>query len=316
MDSTIKKPKVIFFGTPDFAVPALKDLIEAGYPIQAVYTAPDKPIGRKQILTPSPIKALALEHGLNVIQPPTLKTEEAFDFFKKLEPELCIIVAYNKIIPQKYISIPQYGFINIHPSLLPKYRGPSPIQTAILNGEKETGVSIMLIDEEVDHGPLLHQSFAIPIENKYYTETSKELSELGAKFLIRILPEYISGELKPQEQDQTQATFSKKFSLEDGKIDWNRSAQEIYNQIRALSEEPIAWTTWKDKKLKIMTASPLTDTRPGDTIGLVLNLNDLVSVVTSKGNLFLETVQLEGSKPMTIKDFLNGHPDFIDSILS
>lgn len=287
----IKEPRIIFFGTPDFAIPTLEKLIRKNDNIVAVFTRPDKSVGRKQILLSPPIKFKAESLRLKIFQPKTLKEDDVFGDFKKLNPDICVIVAYGKIIPKKYLDVPKYGFINVHPSLLPKYRGPSPIQTAILNGEKETGVTIMVVDEEVDHGKIVSNIKYQISSIKNYKEIENDLAQLGAKLLVETLPKYMNSEIQPMEQDHSQATYTKLLTREDGRIDWNKSPQEIFNQILALNPEPGAWTIWKGKILNIKRAG-LTD-----------------------GKLDIQIIQMEGKKEMTLREFLNGHPYFDTSQL-
>lgn len=287
----VKEPRIIFFGTPDFAMPTLEELIRKNYNVVAVFTRPDKPVGRKQILSPPPIKFKAESLGLKVFQPKTLKEDETFEGFKKLNPDICVIVAYGKIISKKYLDVPKYGFINIHPSLLPKHRGPSPIQTAILNGEKETGITIMIADEEVDHGKIVAGLKYQISSSKNYKEVESDLAQLGAKLLVETLPKYMNGEIQPIEQDHSQATYTKLLTREDGRIDWNKSPQEIFNQILALNPEPGAWTIWEGQILNIKKA-------------------DLID-----GKLNIQTIQMEGKKEMALREFLNGHPYFDTSQL-
>jgi methionyl-tRNA formyltransferase len=272
--------RIVFFGTPDFAVPSLKKL--SG--VVAVVTSPDKPVGRKQVLTPSPVKVAATDLGLPVLTPATLKDENFLAQFSNLEPDLCVVVAYGKLIPQKYLDVPRLGFVNIHPSLLPKYRGPSPIQSAILNGETETGVSIMLVDAEMDHGPVLAQEpWTIP-SGFDAVMAENELSRVGAELLVRTLSKYANGAITPQPQDDSVATFTKKFTREDGKLDWSRPATETYNRIRALSANPGTWTVVGGKTLNILSAH------------------------MADGKVVPDRVQLEGGKPMDWQAFLRGHP--------
>lgn len=318
------KIKIIFFGTPEFSVPAFRFLIEKKYNIIAVVTAPDKPAGRKKILTPPPVKTFAQQNNIPVFQPASLKKDaEFFQKFKELKPDLCVIVAYGKIIPKDYLDIPEYDFVNIHPSLLPKYRGPSPIQSAILNGDKKTGVTIMLADEEVDHGPTISQLKIQISKVKIFEKISQELAELGAKLLIQTLPDYISEKIKPQPQNHEEATFTKMFSREDGKINWNQPAEKIFNRIRALNPEPGTWTIWHGKILNIHEAeilddiitckgSPCKDILP---TGKVVSVDNRIAVATSKCYLVIKSLQLEGGKMTDAASFLNGHPDFSESRL-
>lgn len=297
--------KIIFFGTPEFAIPNLKKLIEGGFNVAAVVTTPDEPTGRKGTLTPPPVKVFAEKNGLMFSQPALLSDDLFFEEFKNLEPDLCIIVAYGKIIPRRYLEVPKYGFINIHPSLLPKYRGPSPIQSAILNGDSATGVSIMVIDEKMDHGPILKQvEYAIP-EDAYFYDTQKELAEIGADTLIEALPEYLDGKIQPKEQNHDEASYVGMFDRHHGRIDWAKSAESIHNQIRALSLNPGTWTTMNGKTLNIFRAD-------------VVELASYDKIIKEKGRLLIRArnnyisptvLQLEGKKILPIKDFLNGLGD-------
>jgi len=262
--------KIVFIGTPRFGAIVLEKLIPIYKPI-LVITNPDKPRGRNNTVSPSPVKELALKNNIPVQHD-----------FNNIECDLIITAAYGKIIPENILNIPTYKAINIHPSLLPKYRGPSPIQTAILNGEKETGVSIMVMDKEMDHGPILAQT-----KHKIagYPTLEKELAEKGAELLIDIIPKYIKGEIKPKEQDHTKATFSKIIKKEDGKIDWNKSSQEIEQQVKAFNPWPGTFTFDKKsgKRIKIL------------------------EVKVSNNELIIEKVQPEGKKPMDYNDYLKGN---------
>jgi len=309
-------PKIVFFGTSEFAVPALKNLLNFGYKIEAVVTQPEKPAGRLRVTVPSPIKKAALENNILALEPHNLKNdEEFFKHFKHLNPDLCIVASYGKIIPSRYLEIPTYGFINIHPSLLPKYRGPSPIQMTIMNGDEEAGVTIILIDEQVDHGKIVSSIKYKVLRDKNYKETEEELAKLGAELLIETLPKYIGGDIKPQEQDHARATFTKMLTRENGRIDWNEPAEKIYNQIRALNPEPGTWTIWNGKTLNIKTAQIVDNDCDDKTPGLVEKLNNNIAVATKKCYLILKQIQLEGGKEMDAKSFINGHPDFLNSVL-
>jgi len=313
-------------GTPEFAenifckfYDALKDKFE----IIAVITAEDKPVGRKQILTPSPVKKWALENNLLVLQPDKIRKPEWVERIKGLNPELIILIAYGQIVPQEILDIPKFKALNIHPSLLPKYRGASPIQSVILNGEMETGVCLMIMDAEMDHGPILGISkFQILNPKISYTELSKQLSDLGAELLIKTLPEYIDGKIQTQEQNHSQATFCKIIKKENGKIDWNKPADEIERQIRAYQEWPESYTNFNGKILKIIEADALIKPRilqqvevRGKVGEVFLDENKNLCVQTNSGILILRTIQLEGKKPMSAKDFFNGHKEIIGTTL-
>jgi len=309
-----KQISTVFLGTPDFAVPSLAALVRAGYK-PVVITAPDKAVGRQQVLTPSPVKLVAQEEGLEIYTPEKLD-DDFFELFRKLNIDLAIVVAYGKIIPEKYLSLPRFGFINVHPSLLPKYRGPSPIQSAILNGDRQTGMSIMILDKEIDHGPVLSNTpYEIP-ENAYLAKIAHELALLGSELLIKTISSYIAGNLAPKEQDHSQATFTKKITRQDGKINWLKPATEIFNQVRALSTEPGVWTTWQGKTLKIISVEPSHKFSENPLPGAVLLIStNQIAVQTKTDLLILLRLQLEGANEMDAAQFIPGHPNFIGSTL-
>ncbi len=307
-----KNPKVIFIGTADFAIPILESLITNGYPLLAVITAPDKPVGRKQIITPPPIKILAEKHNIPVFQPKTISNIK--NQISNIRPDLIVVTAYGQILPKEILEIPRYGCLNIHPSLLPKYRGPSPIQYTILNGDKETGVTIILMNEKIDAGSILGRlnlprRFSLQKLNP--EELEKELSELGAKLLIETIPKWINGEIKPIVQNESKATYTKILTREDGKIDWKKSAEEIERQIRVLNPEPGTFTILENKIVKILKADILL-TNGNKKVGeFFLTEKGGLAVACGKGTLVLEEIQPEGKRKMTGKEFLNGHPSII-----
>lgn len=319
----MNKIKTILMGTPEFAekifrktYPVLKDRFE----IITVITSPDKPVGRKQALIPSLVKKWALGADLSVLEPDKIKKPESIEKIKQLRPELIILCAYGQIIPKEILDIvdprlgrAKYGALNIHPSLLPKYRGASPIHAAILNKDKETGVTLMLMDEEMDHGDIV-SNFKFQISNKpTYEELSDKLADVGANLLIKTLPDWINGKIKAKPQDHSKATFCKIIKKQDGKIDWNKSAQEIENIIRAYHQWPVAYTFFNDKQLKILEADIMEgkNKKPGK----VFAENKELMVQTGNGVLILKQIQLEGKKPMSARNFLNGHPEIIGSNL-
>jgi len=300
--------KLIFFGTSDFSVPALKALATAGYEISLVVTTPDEPVGRKQLLTPPPIKTMADSLGLRAIQPKSLKKDLTIvDSLSALSPDFAVVASYGKIIPQAIIDLFPQGMINIHPSLLPKYRGPSPIQSVLLNGEKETGVCIIQLDAEVDHGAIIARQELGIMNNESCIELSERLAKVGADLLIKALPGYLSGDTKPQEQDHTQATFTKKFTSEDGKIDWQKSAEEINNQIRALNPEPGTFCLLNDEVLKIIRAIGTSEPTGESPVGSLVQQDKKLLAVTGNGILEILELQPAGKKPMSAQDFTNGY---------
>jgi len=318
--------KMVFWGASEFAVPALELLVKNGFEIAAIVTAPDEPVGRRQILTPPSVKVAAQKLRLEIFQPKNLKAgglELIENWKSSTSPaggkigncDLGIVASYGKIIPGEIINSFPLGILNIHPSLLPKYRGPSPIQTQILNGETETGVTIMKIDDQVDHGPILVNQKS-NIKDQKYGELLNELAELGAELLVKILPDYTAGKIKPVEQNHSQATFTKIIKKEDGRIDWSKSAKQIYNQFRAFHIWPGIWTVWSNKILKITDCMPA----PNEYIenknyGFVFEKDKKVLIKCGSDSLEILRLQLEGGREMNIRDFLPGHRDFLKTEL-
>jgi len=310
--------KLIFFGTGSFAEIIL-DYIKNEFKNILIITEPDKPAGRKQILTPSLVKVLANKYNLEIWQPDSIKTPEFIQQIKDQKPDIILIADYGKIIPLDVIKIPKYGSLNIHPSLLPKYRGPSPIQNTILNNDQETGATLMLIDEEVDHGPIIKQAI-YNIDKRRFTseELLKELAILGAKLFVETLPLWMSGEIKAIPQDHSKAVFTKKIKKEDGLIDWSLGAEAIDARFRAYQPWPGVYTYWRDQRLKIidLLASPLQPLPDHQDIGLTyLDENKELSVQCKEGAIIIKKLQMEGKKEMSAQEFLAGHHDFLGSKL-
>jgi len=283
--------KIIFLGTPEFAVKPLEALISAsgiGYEIKGIITAPDKPIGRKQILTSSPVKLLAEKHNLPIFQPKN-KTE-LLEIMKKLRPDLAIVAAFGIILTKEMLDIPKYGFLNVHPSLLPRWRGASPIQSAILAGDEKTGVSIILLNEKMDEGPILVQK-ELKVEKRNLKELENNLSELGAQLLIETIPKWIDEEIKPREQNSSNATYTKKIEKEDGLIDWNETPEITERKIRAFTPWPGAYT--------------FIDGKPA-CAGRRLIVTEAEIKNTS---LKIKRVKPEGKNEMNFRDYLAGNPD-------
>ncbi|MBU4481319.1 methionyl-tRNA formyltransferase [Patescibacteria group bacterium] len=321
MQNDKSKLKIVFLGTSEFGAIVLEGLIKGNYKPILVVTASDKPVGRKQLLTPSPVKVIAQKYDIPVLQPDRivnckLKTVG-------LKPDLAIVSAYGQIIPKDMLDIPKSGFINVHPSLLPKYRGPSPIQAAILNGDQETGVTIILVDEKMDHGPIIKSSKLKVQSSKFtYRELHNKLAELGAKLLLETIPKWTKGEIKPTPQDESKATYTKILKKEDGKIDWEKSAKELERQVRAFSPWPGSYAFWQMPKgpltrIKILKVRvfifPLSKTYSiGKT--LIVPQNE-IGVQCGKDFLVIEKLQMEGGKAMGSEEFVRGRPDFIGTIL-
>ena len=308
--------RTVFMGTPQFAVPILESLLRDLYQVVAVYTQPDKPVGRRQRLTPSPVKELAREHKIPVIQPSTLKTAEVVEDLASLKPELIVVAAFGQILPRGVLSLPKFGCLNIHPSLLPQHRGPSPVADSLLCGDLLTGVTIILMDEGLDSGPILAQEKVGIAATDTTGSLTAKLAHVGAGLLIEILPKWLKGELEPQPQDEPQATYSRLITSKDGEIDWHLPAVEMWQRVRAFNPWPGCYTWWQGKRLKIHSAAPVSRLARGE-VGKVIALRQppKVGVVTGDGILGLCQVQLEGRQEMSIADFVRGQRDFIGSIL-
>jgi methionyl-tRNA formyltransferase len=305
--------KLVFFGTSSFGVPII-DRLQQNHEIVSVITTPDAPVGRKQELRPSSIGQWAAEQALPVLKPESLKNQsELVAELTALKADVFIIVAYGKIIPAEYISLPPLKTINVHPSLLPLYRGPSPIQYAIRNGETKTGISIMLIDEQVDHGPLLGQHEVLISPTETYLQLESRLGQISADFLAEILPNYAAGKIIPTEQNHDLATFTKMIKKEDGLIDWHNTASEIFNQYRAFTPRPGIWTHFRKQTFKILGCD-VAESPVNAAAGTVLP-DGLVAAGDGTA-LRLLTVQLEGKKAIPLKDFLNGQASFVGSQLN
>jgi len=308
-------------GTGVFASIVLQKLINSGLELFAIITQPDKPSGREQDIIFSPVKNLAVEKNLDVYQPKSLIKADGFILIDSLAPDLIIVADYGKIIPKNILDLPKFGALNIHPSLLPKYRGSSPLQETILNGDKETGVTIILLDEEMDHGPIVGQEKLEMGSQKYsLAELRQKLAELGGDLAIKILPDYLSGKIKPIAQNHDRATYTKIIVKEDGKINWEKSAEEIDCQLRAYGEWPGSWTEWENNskkcKLKIIEAEISGSDLPSGVIpGTVYIQNNNLMVQCGKNSLIIKSLQLEGKNKISSQEFLRGHSKIIGSVL-
>lgn len=316
---------IVFMGTPEFAVPALRMLIEEGYTVRAVITQPDRPKGRKRELTPPPVKIEAMKHGIPVLQPEKLRRPEAVEAIRALQPDLIVTAAYGQILPKSVLDLPRHGCINIHASLLPKYRGGAPIHHAIMNGETVTGVTIMYMAEGLDTGDMISK-VEVPIEATDNTGTMFEkLSVAGAELLRKTLPDLIAGKIAPVPQNDAEATYAPNVKREDERIDWSRPAVQIFNQVRALSPEPGAFTYWNGDVLKVRgCANPLArsgspQSRPlasPHAPGTVLSCTDEgIEVATGDGTLWLTVIQPAGKKAMDVAQFRRGSSMPVGTVL-
>lgn len=292
-------------GTPDFAVPSLKILIDNGYPVLAVVTAPDKPRGRGQELSPTPIKQLAIQHNLSVLQPQSLKDPVLARHLRNLSPDLIVVVAF-RILPRELFTIPRLGSFNLHASLLPKYRGAAPINWAIMNGEKETGVTTFFLQEKVDTGNVLLQA-RIPIMDDDDAGTIHDtLAEVGAEIVLHTLKLIEQGRASPQPQDDSVSSPAPKIFKDDCRISWDRSAVKIHNVIRGLSPYPAAFTMHNGRVLKVYK-SKVTGDRSNGLPGSVVVTSTSLSVATADTLLQLVELQQEGRKRMGVEEFLRGY---------
>jgi len=310
--------RLVFMGTPEFSIPALMQLMKTEHDIVAVYTQPDKPSGRGRTPTYSPVKKTALEHGLKIVQPVRLRDQVEVDRLAALSPDLIVVVAYGQILPQNILDIPRFGCLNLHPSLLPAYRGPAPIPSAILAGDKETGVTIMLMDAGMDTGPVVSQLVVHIEPNDTAESLSERLSLTGARLLYETLDVWFEGILKPKPQDDTLATYSVQMRKEDGVINWNQPAEGIWRRIRAFYPWPGSYTWWNGKMLRILEALPI-HCEEHFQVGAVLSLESdqptTVGIQTGEGILGLITIQLEGKRPMSAGEFIRGQRKFVGSFV-
>ena len=299
---------VLFMGTPEFAKISLECLVKNEFNIEGVVTQPDKPTGRKMILTPSPVKEYALSENIPVYQPQSLKGEEFFDLLRTIHPDIIVVVAFGKIIPKNVLDFPKYGCVNVHGSLLPQYRGASPINAAIMNGEKITGITTMYMDEGIDTGDMILKESTEIGENETFGEVYDRLAQIGGKLLVETLNQIKNGTAKRERQPEIDTLAVKKINNDMCEINWNLSAKEIHNKIRGLSPSPAAFTWLNGKKLKIYKSEIV----ERDTIGTPFINGEIItydkSIEIKAGNGFIKILelQLEGAKKMSAKDFLNG----------
>lgn len=314
----MNKPiKIVFAGTPDFAVPFLEGLFnDSNFSICGVITQPDKPIGRKQELTAPPIKLLATKHQITVWQPEKLRDNaDILEELKKVGAELLVVVAYGQILPQAILNLFPLGAINVHPSLLPKYRGASPIQSAILNDEEKTGISIMLMDAKMDHGPILAQE-EVFLDG---TETNESLHGLaaikGVPLLVKTIKDFADKKISGIAQNDAEATFCRTINKEEARINWSDSAKKISAQVRGLYPWPVAWTTFNGKRLKIFPPIEVVESVDKAAIGSITIDNGKIRVQCGQGAIMINKVQLEGKNAMNSKEMINGIKGLVEKSL-
>lgn len=298
--------KIVFMGTPDYAVKTLEALINADHTVAAVFAQPDKPVGRKQILTPPPVKVCAEMHGIPVFQPRTLRDGEAENIIRNIAPDVIAVVAYGKILPTEILTLPRFGCVNGHASLLPKYRGAAPIQWCIVNGEKETGVTAMQMDEGMDTGDILETAVTEIGAEETAGELFERLSVIGAKLLVKTLANIENGNVTPIKQDESKATSAPIIKKEMAKISFHdMTADEVHNAVRGFYPWPVAFFISGGKRIKIIKSRVV---NMHGTAGTVLKSDNELIVACRENAISLETIQPEGSKPMSAKQYLCGRP--------
>jgi len=293
-------------GSPDFAVPALRALAAARYPIVGVITQPDRPAGRGNVLTPPPVKVAALELGLDVYQPEKLRAPEAMQRLRDWNPGLIVVAAFGQILRPEVLTLPQHGCVNIHASLLPRHRGAAPIQAAILAGDKETGITIMLMDEGIDTGPILAQRSIEILPTETGGSLFEKLAVMGGELLLETLPRYLNGEIRPQPQPAEGATYAPMLKKEDGLLDFTRPAAELERKIRAFQPWPGAFMRWQGGPLKIHRAHVADRETGRQGAGTLVIVEGLPAVVTGDGLLVFDELQPPGKAKMPGKAFLAG----------
>jgi len=293
--------KIVFMGTPEFSVPTLESLLNSNHKVLAVYSQPASKANRGQKIIPSNVEIFAKEKSLNLRTPASLNDEE-YNFLKKLEPDIVVVIAYGKIIPKKFLNLSKHGFINVHASLLPKWRGAAPIQRSIMNLDNQTGISIMKIVEELDAGPVMHQDKIQINENIDAFTLSKVLSKLGAKSIINAIDKIEKGQARFQEQNHSQATYAKKISKMEGQINWNQSAKKVLAKINALNPNPGAWFQYNNERHKVWKAEIVNETSDvGKTI------DDKLTIACNEQSIKILEIQKEGKNRQLIGQFLLGN---------
>ena len=316
--------RIVFMGTPDYAVPVLEKLgAAAGSEVVAVYTPPDRPRGRGRGIEFSPVKVAASGLGLPVVQPNSFRSGEALNGLAEFRPDVIVVAAYGKLLPTGVLDLPRHGCLNIHPSLLPKYRGPSPVVGAILDGVSATGVSLMLLDEGMDTGPVIAQREYALDGSETAGELTGRLFEVGADLLVETLDPWAGGQIQAVQQDEARATVTRKLERNDGRADWELTALELERRRRAFTPWPGLFTQWQDKSLRLVdvcAGETVADLQPGKhpAPGEVVALSRPdapAGIGTADGILGVRTLQLEGRRAVAASEFVKGYPDFIGSRL-
>lgn len=299
--------RVVFFGTPDFAVPTLDALLQSAHQIVGVVTQPDRPRGRGQKVADAPVKARAAAAGVPILQPARLKDPDFVAGFQSLRADLGVVAAYGRILPEALIATPRLGMINVHASLLPRYRGAAPVHRAVIAGDRETGVTIMRVVKALDAGPMLAKAYRPIGEEETSHDVESDLARLGAGLLVSVVDRLATGSVEETPQDEHAATYANRLTKEDGVIDWTRSAEQIHNQIRGLHPWPHAFSFLDGRRL-ILLRSQIDGASSRDHAGTVIEAEgDRMVVATGAGHLRLVQIQPEGKRPLSVREFLAGH---------
>ena len=303
--------RIVFMGTPDFALPSLRQLI-AAHDVVAIVTQPDRPAGRSKQLKASPVKQLAESAGIPTLQPRRIREPGAMEALAALDADLFVVVAFGQILPQALLDLPKRGTLNVHASLLPRWRGAAPIQAAIRAGDKESGVTIMLLDAGLDTGPVLSRHALALARDETGQSLHDRLALLGADLLSQTLPRYLAGKIAPQPQDDALATYAPQLKKSDGRIDWTRPAAEIERLARAFRPWPGTFTHWKGQQLKVISGREAEGNLPA---GQVYELKGMIAIGTGEGLYLPSALQMAGKKNLPIADFVNGYRDFLGARL-
>lgn len=309
-NSTNPNCSVVYFGTPSFSASVLDALVQTRYKPQLVVTMPDKKQGRAQVLAPPPVKLVAQQHNIPVVQPATLDS----NFELEKEYDLFLVFAYGLLIPQRILEMPKHGAVNVHASLLPQYRGASPVQHALLSGDATTGITLMLMDQKMDHGPIIAQHEISIDEQETYATLIQKIAQQTTPLLQTTLPKWLSGEIQPTPQNHANATYTSMLTTQDARIDWNNSAQRIERMVRAFNPKPGAFTFWNNKRLKIMRAE-LTTAQSSLPFGTVSVENNNLLIACNDLFLKINDLQLEGQNIKTTHQFLQAHDDIQGGVL-
>jgi methionyl-tRNA formyltransferase len=301
--------RLVFFGTPAFAVPSLEALAATHHPVVAVVTQPDRPRGRGQHVRPSPVKDAALRLGIPTLQPDQLRDPDFLSSLRDLAPDLGVVAAYGKILPAELLALPGLGMINVHASLLPRWRGAAPVHRALIAGDAVTGVTIMRVVQALDAGPMMARVRTAVDPNETSAALEARLASLGAGLVTETVDQLSRGPLPEEAQDEAQAVYARRLDRADGRLEFAMAARDVHNRIRGLHPWPLASALLRGKRLTLLAAQPLPDERGGEAPGTILRVEpDAIVVATAPGAIRVTRVQLEGRPPVAVRDFLNGHP--------